>query len=83
MEQQPQGSEVARMRERIELELRSAQSALSDPAITAPHRFIEQRYRNIGRLQKYLGKLTSEEEALRTVIDISNDVIDPPTQGKE
>lgn len=83
MEQQPQGSEVARMRQQIELELSAAQRALYNPAITAPHRFIEERYNNVGKLQQVLGELTSPEEALQAVIDISNAILDPPVQEKE
>jgi len=80
VERESQGSDVARLRELIEAEFRAAKSALYDPAMVAPHRFIGARYEHIGALQRELIGLTSEEEGLQAVIDISSKVLDTPNQ---
>jgi hypothetical protein len=63
-------SEVARIRERIELECQ----ALADMQLfsaTASHRSIRRRYDNLDRHRERLSALVGEQEATKIVVDIS------------
>jgi hypothetical protein len=65
------GSEVARLRERIDCEQRAASWALTGQAIgTARHWFISRRMERIGAYQEQLAALVGEQASLAIVIDI-------------
>ena len=62
-------SEVARIRQQIELECEAMRLALSGYAIVASHEFIDQKYNALGKHQEALGRLVGDEDALRVVIE--------------
>ena len=62
-------SEVARIREQIEQEYRSAELLRSGFAITARHAFIMARMDTIGRYRKQLVPLVGEDEATRMMCE--------------
>ena len=62
-------SEVARIREQIEQEYRSAELLRSGFAITSRHAFITARMDNIGNYRKQLVPLVGEDEATRLMCE--------------
>ena len=65
------GSEVARLRERIDCEHKAASWALTGPAIgTAQHWFISRRMEHIGAYQERLATLVGEQASLALVMEI-------------
>lgn len=65
-------SEVARLRQQIELECEAMQRALSGFAITASHTIINQKYASIGAAQQQLAALVGEEEATAIMVEAYN-----------
>jgi hypothetical protein len=61
-------SEVARLREQIELECQAIQRLMQVSAV-ASHRVINRKYQNLDHCHQQLRALVSEEEALRIVVD--------------
>ncbi len=75
------GSEVARLREKIDCEQRVASWALTGLAIgTARHWFISRRMERIGVYQEQLAALVGEQASLAIVIEILEN---SPPQKKE
>ncbi len=68
-------SEVARIRERIDLECQAMKRMFEEPAIVASHVAIDARYRNLNGLAEELRPLVGDAEATKTLVDIYNDVI--------
>jgi len=68
-------SEVARVRERIELECQAIRRVFEEPAIVASHASIEARYRNLGGLAQELEPLVGKEEATDVLLEIYNEVV--------
>ena len=68
-------SEVARLRQQIELECEAMRLALFGYAIVASHEFIDQKYNALGKHQEALSRLVGEKEALRLVIETYEKVI--------
>src|SRR2546430_5847965 len=63
-------SEVARLREQIEMECHAMRLALYGYAVTASHEVIEQKYNSLGKYQDALEQLVGEEEANNIVVEI-------------
>jgi hypothetical protein len=61
-------SEVARLREQIELECQAIQHLVQSSAVDS-HRTIKRKYQNLDQCHQQLKALVSEEEALRIVVD--------------
>ncbi len=61
-------SEVARLKEQIELECQAIQH-LMQTSVVASHRIINRKYQNLDQCHQQLKALVSEEEALRIVVD--------------
>ena len=68
-------SDVARLRERIELECQAIRRVFEEPAIVAPHASIEARYRNLGALSQELKPLVGDKEATDVLLKIYNEVV--------
>lgn len=68
-------SEVARLREQIELECQAMQQALFGYAAVAYHKSIEQRYNNLRQHQEDLERHVGKEEARGIVAEIYVKVI--------
>ena len=68
-------SEIARIREQIERECEAMNLALYGYATVASHRFIEQKYTNLGRHRENLEKHIGKEEAGKVIIEIYTKVI--------
>ena len=68
-------SEVARLREQIELECEAMRLALHGFASVASHRAIEQKYNALGQHQEALEQLVGKEEASSIVIETYTRVI--------
>jgi hypothetical protein len=62
-------SEVARLREQIELECQSIQH-LMQSSVMASHRVISRKYQNLDQCHQQLRALVSEGEALHIVVDV-------------
>ncbi len=62
-------SEVARIRERIELETQAIAVAMNGPAISASHDAIQARYRNLGKAHDELVSHVGEEKAIEIVFE--------------
>lgn len=56
-------SEVARLRGQIEAECKAMQQGMTGFAQSAAHRFIQQKYENLGATQQQLAQIVGEEEA--------------------
>jgi hypothetical protein len=65
-------SEVARLREQIELECQALQHLMQFSAV-ASHRAISRRYRNLDTCRDQLEPLLGEEQATKLVVDIYNE----------
>jgi len=61
-------SEVARLKEQIELECQSIQHLVQSSAV-ASHRIISRKYQNLDHCHQQLRALVSEGEALRIVVE--------------
>ena len=64
-------SELARLREQIELECQALQNMMQFSAV-ASHCMINRRYRNLEKYHHQLKTLVSEEQAVNIVVDIYN-----------
>jgi len=75
-------SEVALLRQRIDLECQAIRRVFEEPAIVASHQSIDARYRNLHTLQEKLKPLIGEKEATATLMDIYHTVVEsaPTTQ---
>ena len=62
-------SEIARLREQIELETQAMQQALNGPSVSGSHEIINHRYDAIGQLHNQLVPLVGDEEAGRFMND--------------
>ena len=61
-------SEVARLRQQIELECAAMQQALHGFALTSQHEIVQRKYKSVGYYNKQLEQLVGEnEEALITI----------------
>ena len=67
-------SEVARIREQIELEYQASQRVLTGFTPTARHEFISKRQENIAGYFRDLTKYMSEEEAIVVVLSAENGI---------
>lgn len=65
-------SEVARLREQIELEYQACQRVFTDFTHTAKHEYITKRQENIGICFEELSKLMPPEEAIAIVAETLN-----------
>ena len=61
-------SEVARLKEQIELECQTIQQLMQSSAV-ASHRTINRKYQNLNQCHQQLKALVSEEEALCIVVE--------------
>ena len=61
-------SEVACLREQIDLECQTIQRLMQVSAV-ASHRIINRKYQNLDQCHQQLKALVSEEEALRIVVE--------------
>jgi len=61
-------SEIARIRQQIELECTAMKLALIGFRTTASHDMINAAYDRLGEHQDQLGKLVGEQEAIRVII---------------
>jgi hypothetical protein len=68
-------SEVARIREQIELTCQAMQLALHGYAAVANHKTITNKYRALGKHQEQLATLVGPEEAERIVVETYNRVM--------
>ena len=68
-------SEVARLRERIELECQAIRRVFEDPAIVASHASIEARYRNLDGLTQELKPFVGDEKATGVLVEIYSEVV--------
>ncbi len=64
-------SELARLREQIELECQALQNMMQFSAV-ASHRSINRRYRSLDRCRDQLKPLVGEDQATNIVVDIYN-----------
>jgi len=64
-------SELARLREQIELECQALQHMMQFSAV-ASHRSINRRYRSLDRCRDQLKPLVGEDQATNIVVDIYN-----------
>jgi hypothetical protein len=65
-------SEIARIREQIELECQAIRNLMQFTAV-ASHRTINGRYRNLEQYHQQLKELVSEEEAVDILVGIYNE----------
>ena len=63
-------SEVARLRQQIELEYEAAMRGLTGTAITAPHEFITARLERIATCHEELKMLVGEQAAIQVVAEV-------------
>ncbi len=68
-------SEIARIREQIDLECQAIRRVFEEPAIVASHDSIEARYRNLHGLEQELKPLVGEKEATSTLVEIYSKVV--------
>jgi hypothetical protein len=69
------GSEVARLREQIERECEALSLLTRGFALTAPHRIISERYKQLDQSREHLSTLVGEEEATAITYTIYNQVV--------
>ena len=69
-------SEIARIRQQIELESAAMRLALFGFATAARHEFISQKYDAIGKCQEKLRTLVGEEEATEITVQTYNHVME-------
>ncbi len=63
-------SEVARIREQIEVECESLHRALYDFATMASHDIINQKYDSLGQQQEQLGQIIGEQASREVLCDV-------------
>jgi hypothetical protein len=80
MEVDMNNSEVARIRQQIELESAAMKFAMDGFATVAKHDFISHKYEAIGTCQEQLETLVSEEEATDITVQTYNQVMDSDEQ---
>src|SRR5258708_1384118 len=80
MEVNMNNSEVARIRQQIELESAAMKFAMYGFATVAKHDFISHKYEAIGKCQEQLETLVSEEEATDITVQTYNQVMDSDEQ---
>ena len=68
-------SEVARIREQIELTCQAMQLGLQGYAAVAKHQIIANKYNALGQYQEQLEKLVGEQEAARIVCEVYIEVV--------
>ena len=68
-------SEVARIREQIELECQAFARMFEEPAIVASHKSINARYRRIDKLQEELVCVVGAQEATRITFDVYEKIV--------
>ena len=73
-------SEIARIRQQIELESAAMKFAMYGFATVAKHEFISHKYDAIGKCQEQLGTLVSEKEATDITVQTYNQVMDSDEQ---
>jgi hypothetical protein len=73
-------SEIARIRQQIELESVAMQLAMHGFATVAKHEFISRKYDTIGKYQEQLKTLIGEEQATVTTVEIYNHVMESDEQ---
>jgi hypothetical protein len=69
-------SDVARLREQIELECEAMQQAMYGPAIVGRHNVIQSRYEAIGVYHNELAGLVGEEQASNMMVDAYSAVME-------
>lgn len=69
-------SEVAQLRQQIELQVQALQSAMYGFAITARHEFIQARYNSIGTYQNRLAEQVGERAANQIVYKVYAEVME-------
>ncbi|MEO9028115.1 MAG: hypothetical protein ABI413_04800 [Ktedonobacteraceae bacterium] len=69
------GSEVARLRRRMELECEALKRAMGGFAIVASHEAIMQRYERLGVCREELGNLIGENDAEAAMCEVYNRVV--------
>ena len=62
-------SEVARLRQQIELECEAMKQGMNGLAITAQHQIIQNKYNALGQTQEELAALIGEPDALKIVVE--------------
>ena len=62
-------SEVARLRQQIELECEAMHRALEGYAVVSSHAIIQHKYEQLGKYQEQLASLVGEQEAMQTVVE--------------
>ena len=73
-------SEIARIRQQIELESVAMQLAMHGFATVAKHEFISRKYDTIGKYQEQLKAIIGEEQATDITVEIYNHVMESDEQ---
>ena len=68
-------SEIARIREQIELECQALANLMQFSAV-ASHHSIKRRYENLDRQREQLSALVGEQQATQIVVDIYNEKVE-------
>ena len=76
-------SEVARIRQQIELETTAMKLAMNGFATVAKHTFISHKYDAIGKCQEKLTTLVGEEQASNITVETYNDVMERDEQDTD
>ncbi len=82
MPQRENRSEVACLRERIELECQAVRRMFDQPASVASHDSIEARYRDLNGLKESLIPLVGGTQAMEVVMDIYMEIVDTPETAR-
>ena len=69
-------SEVAQLRQQIELQVQALQRVMYGFAVTARHDFIQARFNSIGTYQSRLAEQVGEEAANRMVYNLYTEVME-------
>ena len=75
-------SEIAKIREQIQLEYEAAQRTFTDFTPTAQHAYISKRQENISRYFAELKTLLPEQDAIALVVDALESVQSNVSSGK-
>ncbi len=68
-------SEVARLRQDIELTCQSMRQGFTGFASAARHAIIAHKYHQLGQYQEQLGRLVGEEQATELMVETYNKVV--------
>ena len=68
-------SEVARLRQQLELECQAMLRGLHGYAITAQHQIIDQKYQAFGTYQQVLETLVGKDEAISIAVEIYSKIV--------